>query len=338
MVEWLDQRDINYIARNGPTLRSVRRPLGDDSDAPSVEGRLECFPIEDGLFCSLNEWHSNRTVEDRVIIRNSVGLQFVQTGKVTQSLTGSKRYIHSGARVCLTTYPGEVRQRRRYGVDLNVKYIGAWIDPDLLIDKFGLNPDCLDDSLRGFFAGESGEPVCTSFPLPPRLWLALDDIFSKNYTGKLRETYLSSKINELICETVATLDRRDLTANSNHQALSLKTRMAIDAAALIYMRELHAPPTLDELAARVGMNRNKLSEGFQQIFNCSPHTYSKRIRMDWARRLLIDGLMEPQEIARAVGYTTQSAFSRAFSDHFGFSPSEAADRQSDDDPPTISGR
>lgn len=332
MKEWLDQRDIHRIARNDPSLKSVRSGFG---DAPPV-GRFECIPVEDGLFCSINEWRTREAMEDRLIIRNSVGLQFVQTGKVTQSLKGSKRYIHSGARVCLTTYPGEVRQQRRYGVDLEVKYLGAWIDPDLLIDKFGLSPDQMNEGLRGFFTGDAHDPFCTSFPLPPRLWLALDEMFANRYTGKLRETYLSSKINELICETVATLGNRDFAANSNHQSLSLRTRMAVDTASLIYMQELHAPPTLDELAARVGMNRNKLNEGFQQIFGCSPHTYSKRIRMDWARRLLIDGVMETQEIGHAVGYSTQSAFSRAFSDHFGFPPSQAIECLPHDDPSTTS--
>lgn len=324
MVEWLDQREISRIARDDPTLRTLRAPFGDAESARHRVRRIECLPLEEGLFCSLNEWQTNQVIEDRIIIRNSVGLQFVQTGKVTQSLAGNKRYIHSGARVCLTTFPGEVRQHRRFGVNLNVKYIGAWIDPDLLVEKFGLDPDTLTGGLRSFFAGEGGEPFCASFPLPPRLWLALDEMFSTKYTGKLRDTYLSSKINELICETVSTLGQRDADANSGHQSLSLKSRMAIDTAALIYMQELHTPPTLDELAARVGMNRNKLSEGFQQIFNCSPHTYSKRLRMDWARRLLIDGVMSAQEVARAVGYSTQSAFSRAFSDHFGFPPSQVS--------------
>src|SRR3546814_14864635 len=82
--------------------------------------------------------------------------------------------------------------------------------------------------------------------------------------------------------------------------------MAIDTAALIYMQELGNPPPLQQLALRVGINRNKLSEGFQRHFGCSPHAYSKRLRMDWARRLLLDGQLAVQEVAQAVGYSTRS--------------------------------
>ena len=324
MVEWFDQRDVDSIARHDPMMRSQSSPFARYfREQDSARRRVEFLPPEDGLLYSLNEWTASGIVEDRFIIRNSIGVQFVQTGKVRQSLDGRKRYTHSGARVCVTTFPGEVRQHRRYAVDDQVRYLGAWISPDLLVDKFGLEPDKLTMGLRDFFAGNSVEPLCFSFPLPPRLWMALDDAFSTQHSGKLRHAYLSSKKNELICELVATLGGRDADMNDNHQSLTLKNRAAIDTAALIYMQELDAPPSLDELAMRVGINRNKLSAGFQQIFHCSPHTFSKRVRMEWARRLLIEGVMEPQEIARAVGYSAQSAFSRAFSDHFGFCPSHA---------------
>ena len=333
MTEWFDQRDVDSIARYDPMMRSRSNPfVRHFREQGSARRRVEFLPPEDGLLYTLNEWTSKGLVEDRFIIRNSIGVQFVQAGKVRQSLDGRKRYTHSGARVCVTTYPGEVRQHRRYALGDQVRYLGAWISPDLLVDKFGLAPDTLSAGLRDFFMGKDGDPLCFSFPLPPRLWMALDDAFSTRHSGKLRHTYLSSKTHELICELVAILGQRDVAVHDNHQSLTLKNRSAIDTAALIYMQELHAPPSLDDLAMRVGINRNKLSAGFQQIFGCSPHSYSKRVRMDWARRLLIEGVMGPQEIARAVGYSTQSAFSRAFSDHFGFPPSCAALRLPDREP------
>ena len=336
MVEWFDQRDVDTIARYDPAMRSQNSPFARYfREQGSANRRVEFLPPEDGLLYSLNEWTAEGVFEDRFIIRNSIGVQFVQTGKVRQSLDGRKRYTHSGARVCVTTYPGEVRQVRRYAVDSQVRYLGAWISPDLLVDKFGLISDTLTMGLRDFFAGRGGDPLCFSFPLPPRLWMALDDAFSTKHAGKLRHAYLSSKTHELICELVAILTQRDAAVNNNHQSLTLKNRTAIDTAALIYMQELDAPPSIDDLAARVGLNRNKLSDGFKQIFRCSPHTYSKRVRMDWARRLLIEGVMEPQEIARAVGYSTQSAFSRAFSGHFGFSPSSAVTQLAEREPVPI---
>src|SRR3546814_1017125 len=99
---------------------------------------------------------------------------------------------------------------------------------------------------------------------------------------------------ELICETIGALGQHGEGGGDTPQPLSFKERMAIDTAALIYMQELGNPPPLQQLALRVGINRNKLSEGFQRHFGCSPHAYSKRLRMDWARRLLLDGQMAVQ--------------------------------------------
>src|SRR3546814_6268789 len=61
---------------------------------------------------------------------------------------------------------------------------------------------CSSIWLRNFFTGADHDPFCTSFPLSPRPWLALDEIFSNGFTGKLRETYLKGKMTELICETI----------------------------------------------------------------------------------------------------------------------------------------
>src|SRR3546814_1341681 len=67
--------------------------------------------------------------------------------------------------MCLTTCPGEVRQRRHYPIGLDVKYVGVWIKPELLIDKYGLDPARLPEGLRNFFTGADHDPFCTSFPL-----------------------------------------------------------------------------------------------------------------------------------------------------------------------------
>src|SRR3546814_14596526 len=94
-----------------------------------------------------------------MIGRVPLGIQVVQAGHVKQSLPGGKRYIHSGARVCLTTFPGEVRQRRQYPIGLDVKYVGVWIKPELLIDKYGLDPARLPEGLRNFFTGADHEQI-----------------------------------------------------------------------------------------------------------------------------------------------------------------------------------
>lgn len=50
--------------------------------------------------------------------------------------------------------------------------------------------------------------------------------------------------------------------------------------------------------------------------------YVRRVRLERAARKLRMGAVDITEVAHAAGYATHAAFSRAFKQHFGFSPSE----------------
>src|SRR3546814_11559719 len=130
-------------------------------------------------------------------------------------------------------------------------------------------------------------------------------------------------MHELSGETIGSLGQDGEGGGDTAPTLSFKERMASDTAALIYMQERGNPPPLQQLALRVGINRNKLSEGFQRHFGCSPHAYPKRLRMGWAHPLPLDGQMAVQAVAQAAGYSTTSAFSRRLADHFGLPQSHS---------------
>jgi AraC family transcriptional regulator, transcriptional activator of the genes for pyochelin and ferripyochelin receptors len=320
MATWIDQSELVRQAQ----LRSGREILRDlyGEGSPGQAGRIEFLPVEEGFFCSVNDWRAKAPTRDHTIVRNSIGLQFVKSGRVRQTLGGQSRYVHAGARVCLTTFPRETRQVRQYEAGLDVKYVGAWISPDVLVDRFGLEVDALPDPLKSFFRGQASAPFSLSLPMGPKLWMVLDEVFAAPFAGTLRQRYLEAKMVELMCETTASLGRLGAPSRSVEEgALSARESMLVQAAASIYARELADPPSVSALAARVGLNRNKLNAGFRALFGCTPHDYSKQVRMDWARRLLDEGALRQGEVAAAVGFRSPAAFSRAFADHFGIPPS-----------------
>jgi AraC family transcriptional regulator len=51
-------------------------------------------------------------------------------------------------------------------------------------------------------------------------------------------------------------------------------------------------------------------------------SYVRRVRMERAGRKLRMGAVDITEVALAAGYDSHAAFSRAFKQHFGLSPSE----------------
>ena len=66
---------------------------------------------------------------------------------------------------------------------------------------------------------------------------------------------------------------------------------------------------ISELADYIGVNRSYLTSSFKKAIGCSPQEYLVNLRMEKAR-----------EIAAAVGYQDQLAFSKIFKQHFGTSP------------------
>lgn len=87
----------------------------------------------------------------------------------------------------------------------------------------------------------------------------------------------------------------------------------------LHKRPAH-PWTLEELARTVGTSRSVLAERFQQLVGSSPIQYLTQWRMLLACNLLSRSNAPLASIAEAVGYQTDTAFSRAFRREFGAPP------------------
>ena len=88
----------------------------------------------------------------------------------------------------------------------------------------------------------------------------------------------------------------------------------------ILRQQLDNPPSLSELARLVGLNDCTLKQEFRQVFGTTVFGYLHDYRMQQAQQSLGMGGWSVGEVARMVGYTNLSAFSRAFTKQFGASP------------------
>ena len=89
---------------------------------------------------------------------------------------------------------------------------------------------------------------------------------------------------------------------------------------------LHNAPaqswTLDELAAQAVTSRSVLAERFVHFIGQPPMQYLRELRMQLASRLLAEDGAKVASVAAAVGFESESAFSRAFKKCVGLSPDE----------------
>lgn len=80
------------------------------------------------------------------------------------------------------------------------------------------------------------------------------------------------------------------------------------------------PLRIEALCDVSGMSRASLHRHFASITGLSPVQYQKQLRLQQARRLLLDGAHRASDVAFAVGYESASQFSREYLRQFGAPP------------------
>ena len=82
---------------------------------------------------------------------------------------------------------------------------------------------------------------------------------------------------------------------------------------------------IDELAAHVQMSPSSLHQHFRQLTAMSPLQYQKWLRLNEARRLMLNEDLDAASAAFAVGYESPSQFSREYARLFGAPPRRDVD-------------
>ncbi len=91
--------------------------------------------------------------------------------------------------------------------------------------------------------------------------------------------------------------------------------------ACIWLKEHYALPLkIEELANRVSMSVSSLHHHFKAITAMSPMQYQKQLRLQEARRLMLEDMLDAGSAGHQVGYESQSQFSREYARQFGEPP------------------
>jgi DNA-binding response OmpR family regulator len=83
--------------------------------------------------------------------------------------------------------------------------------------------------------------------------------------------------------------------------------------------------TVDRLAAEMALSRRQLTRRMKEAVDETPASYIRQRRLDHAEALLGRNPQTIAEVAYAVGFRSPSAFSKAFREHAGCTPTEYVD-------------
>jgi AraC-like DNA-binding protein len=85
---------------------------------------------------------------------------------------------------------------------------------------------------------------------------------------------------------------------------------------------LAEPLRVPDLAMHCGFGTRRFHQLFEEAFGTTPHRYLQRLRLDTALALLRDPRNTLADVALAVGFGDQSAFTHAFTRRFGRAPGQ----------------
>lgn len=254
---------------------------------------------------------------ERVLEDLAPGLKLVLVldGELRYRVPGAPAAQVSGPLLHLSLCRDPLRMEHEFGARRSLRFVSLRTSLEHLRESLSLEPADIAGLLR---APRDGAPYAdANLRLAAPLQALGRQMLACPMQGALKRMYLSAKALELTALALGAL--QPAPAASTPGGPSRADVERLHHARDLLLADLQHPPTLPELARRVGVNVNKLTTGFRQLFGCSVYACVREQRMAQAHALLAAGEMSVSEAAYACGYT-DSHFSKAFQRRYGVLP------------------
>ncbi|MFD0998633.1 helix-turn-helix transcriptional regulator [Ohtaekwangia kribbensis] len=154
--------------------------------------------------------------------------------------------------------------------------------------------------------------------ITPYMETLVQQILQCSKQGIMKRLFLESKVMELLMLQIEQFE----TSVEKKQSTVIKANDAekIHHARHLLEQNISKPYSLLELSRMVGLNDFKLKKGFKEVFGNTVFGYLHEIRMQEAKKLLLDQQKSIHEVAEYCGYQYVQHFSTAFKKRFGITP------------------
>ncbi len=279
-----------------------------------------------GLRLTIGDYQlrENPTINFEVTRLPSIVLSFGVSGSIWFELRHGQAkkniYILNSGQSHIS-YFSEWRGIVKYPASIPIRVVTINVDAIFLNKIMGDQHGSIPAYMRNILEETSENHYYQSNNTTPAMNVAIHQILNCPYRGVLKRLYLESKALELTVHKLAQVVSPECGLK-NPSTLCPADIERIHEARDILIRNLENPPSLWELATQVGINKNKLNQGFRQVFATSAFDYLRNYKLEQARQFLEDRRMNVTEEAFTVGFAQLSNFTRAFKQHFGVNPKE----------------
>lgn len=266
------------------------------------------------------EWHDFRLQEDMdwarschhdclEICLNFSGFGTLQDGAIERRIEANQVAIY-------TTHPGRPKAHRAGGSWH--RFLTLEMSREFLRAHFGASRDRLKDPVCRFMDGTGAPPVWLEIgPLPSSLLGARRELLQPPVPEAARPMWYRAKVLEILAQMLFAADDPGELFCQRHQR---QNRDRVERVCYLLERDLENPPSLEMLAQEAGCSPFHLSRVFAEQAGMSIPRYLRTRRIERAAALLRARKANVSEAAMSVGYSSLSAFNKAFVEQMGCCP------------------
>lgn len=155
--------------------------------------------------------------------------------------------------------------------------------------------------------------------------LELADLFREmqSFEGKdfVRKLFLEGKAYQMLTKQI--LQFEDDLADVDKRNILRRSEIAqLRKAVQLINEQIQQLDNIDQIAYEVGLNANKLQEGFQNLYGLTVNEFIQRVRLNLIKDMILNTDYSISEIVHLVGLSSKSYLSKIFREEYGTSPSE----------------
>lgn len=314
----LEMPDISYFSTN--------RSGGLEENCWEAENKLLTYRISDFRCRDFNVTRYQIYCKEDCCMRSlNVGKSFMGLSVVRQGIvecflseTRDKRIWRKGyTNMIVSSGIKEERNLFRKGDTFGMTSI--LVSPDFFQHLSERYTEYFGSAYLRFGRGETFFIAPKNLSIPIALSVALNDLEVSQMMGNASPMYLEAKVTECLSLFMRETEGKEPV---NAKIVGFSDRDKIYQARDIICSEYLNPPSLHDLALRVGTNECTLKAGFKEAFRTTVFNYLFDYRMNIAIHYLLDTNKSIGEVAGLVGYEHQAHFCTAFKRKFNVTPSE----------------
>lgn len=239
-------------------------------------------------------------------------------------LAADRSLLLKGSSAHLEVFPGKVAGGFFVKGGETLRLVGLICQPEILTQTLALNPACIPHPLDILTQCAFGAPERATVSLTAEVLHSANDILraQSRLPKELRRAYLEAKGLEVLCIVLAQLSQESPPTDSPAVKISLRDLRRLHEARDILNEQYQSPPTIAQLAKKVGLNQTKLKSGFKMVFGSTISKTIEKNRMEAAVTLLVHTSLNISEISYRVGYEYAANFTCAFKRVYGYLPSD----------------